>query len=323
MENAEGETADAIGEAREPPPPPQPRVLRISQLDAFELDGALEQLVWSQFSLCFQHFKPGLLTPFEPELKALLQLLLWRFTVYSHSATAGQALLSVRYCNTTTSTSSSAARRSRPLNRQQKLGLMLCSVGGRWLTERLHSLFLRVPADSRAHTARRVLVLLTGLAQAAGLLNFLLFLRRGNFPTLAERLLGAQVEFSRPQGPRDVTFHYVNRELLWHGFADFFIFLLPLLNVWKVKAKVLSLFSSPLGSDDRLISEANSCKECAICGEWPTMPHSMGCSHIFCYYCIKAHTMADVYFTCPKCGMEGSTLEPVKLPLEMRDFVQD
>ncbi|XP_063062273.1 peroxisome biogenesis factor 2 [Engraulis encrasicolus] len=306
---------------------PAMRVLRISQLDAFELDGALEQLVWSQFSQCFQHFKPGLLTPLEPELKALLQLLLWRFTVYSQSATAGQALLSIRYNQGQVGAGSGPQpRRSRLLSRRQKLGLMLCCVGGRWLKERSHSLFLRLPADSYGHAARRALALLTGLARAASLLNFLHFLRRGVYPTLAERLLGVRVAFSRPQGAhRDVSFHFVNRELLWHGFAEFLIFLLPLVNVWKLKASVLGLFS-PLGllssdaQQEGASSEDAGCRECGLCGEWPTMPHVVACGHVFCYYCIKAHSVADMYLTCPRCGADVTELEPLKMSVEMMDL---
>ncbi|XP_041923835.1 peroxisome biogenesis factor 2 isoform X1 [Alosa sapidissima] len=324
--NVECFSTDAGGEAPGTGEPSEPatRVLRISQLDAFELDGALEQLVWSQFSQCFQHFKPGLLTPFEPELKALLQLLLWRFTVYSQSATAGQTLLSIRYRD-----AASGARRYRPMSRRQKLGLALCTVGERWLRERSHSLFLRLPADSYARAGRRALELLTGLARAASLLNFLQFLRRGSYPTLAERALGLRAEFSKPQAaPRDVSFHYVNRELLWHGFAEFLIFLLPLVNMWKLKAAVLALFSPPNASsssaaDDSDASESANCKECGLCGEWPTMPHSIGCGHVFCYYCIKGHTIADIYFTCPRCGAEVSVVEPVRLPVELMDMRQD
>ena len=57
---------------------PRTPVLGISQLDACELDSALEQLLWSQFSQCFQNLGPGLLTPLEAELKVLLQMLVWR-----------------------------------------------------------------------------------------------------------------------------------------------------------------------------------------------------------------------------------------------------
>ncbi|KAL2085376.1 hypothetical protein ACEWY4_018696 [Coilia grayii] len=315
MADAGGETPGA-GEASDP----AVRVLRISQLDAFELDGALEQLVWSQFSQCFQHFKPGLLTPLEPELKALLQLLLWRFTVYSHSATAGQALLGIRYHGD----AASGPRRSRLLSRRQKLGLALCAVGGRWLKERSHSLLLRLPADPHAHAARRALALLTGLASAASLLNFLQFLRRGAYPTLAERLLGVHAAFSRPQGAqRDVSFHFVNRELLWHGFAEFLIFLLPLVKVWKLKASVLALFSAPPSPARGDASGDDGCTECGLCGEWPTLPHAIACGHVFCYYCIKGHSISDMYVTCPRCGADVSALEPLRLPVEMVDLHHD
>ncbi|XP_028826089.1 peroxisome biogenesis factor 2 [Denticeps clupeoides] len=280
-------------------------VLRISQLDAFELDAALEQLVWSQFSQCFQHFKPGLLTPVEPELKALLQLLLWRFTVYSHGATAGQSLLNIRYRN-----AQLGARRFRPMSRGQKLRLALCTVGEGWLRERAHSLFLGLPAESRLlHKARRALAGLAGLAKLAGLVNFLLFLQRGAFPSLTERLLGVRAEFRRPRAARDVSFHHVNRELLWHGFAEFLIFLLPLAKAWKLRARAGGP-DGPRGT------------ECGLCGEWPTMPHAAPCGHVFCYYCAKSHAIADIYLTCPKCGVEAPSVEPLQLQVNLAETLQ-
>uniref|UniRef100_A0A8C1WKH0 Peroxisome biogenesis factor 2 n=1 Tax=Cyprinus carpio TaxID=7962 RepID=A0A8C1WKH0_CYPCA len=265
---------------------PLSRVLRISQLDAFELDGALEQLVWSQFTQCFQHFKPGLLTPVEPELKALLQLLLWRFTVYSNSATVGQSLLNIRYKNALI-----PGQKYRPMSRPQKFWFALLTVGEKWLRERSHSLFLNHPAESNARKARKVLSILMGLTKVASLVNFLL----------------------GPQGPRDINFQFLNRELLWHGFAEFLIFLLPLINVWKVKASVAALFSPLKELRGMEGSEETHCTECAVCGEWPTMPHSAGCKHVFCYYCLKSHTIADICFTCPKCGVQIGTIEPVRL----------
>ncbi|KAI7792386.1 peroxisome biogenesis factor 2 [Triplophysa rosa] len=296
-------------------PSPLSRVLRISQLDAFELDGALEQLVWSQFTQCFQHFKPGLLTPVEPELKALLQLLLWRFTVYSNSATVGQSLLNIRYKDARV-----PGHKYRPMSRQKKLWFALLTVGEKWLKERSHSLFLNHPAESSIHKARKLLSVVMGLTKAASLVNFLLFLQTGTFPTLTERLLRVQPVFIRPQGPRDVNFQFLNRELLWHGFAEFLIFLLPLINVWKLKVYVSTMFS-PL-NELRRRSEVTYCTECAICREWPTMPHSIGCNHVFCYYCLKSHAIADISFTCPKCGADAATMEPVRLQIEMTELHQ-
>lgn len=291
------------------------RVLRISQLDAFELDDALEQLVWSQFVRCFQHFKPGLLTRVEPELKALLQLLVWRFTVYSRSATVGQTLLNIRYHNTLI-----AGQKYRPLSRKQKLWFALLMVGEKWLKERSHSLFLSHRMHSGFPRARQALALISSAGKVASLLNFMLFLQSGTFPTLTERLLGVRPVFVRDQSAREINFHYMNRELLWHGFAEFLIFLLPLINVWKLKTCVSALFSVSDRADRK--SESDRHPECGICAEWPVMPHSIGCSHVFCYYCVKSHMAADVFFTCPKCGAEVTAVQPVSFQIEMMEIQQ-
>nr|XP_040023570.1 peroxisome biogenesis factor 2 [Gasterosteus aculeatus aculeatus] len=296
----------------------QTPVLRISQLDALELDSSLEQLVWTQFSQCFHNCRPGLLTPLEPELKALLHLLLWRFTLYSRSATVGQSLLSLRYHNTL-----SPSPRYRPLSRRQKLGLALLTAGPRWLKERSHGLLLRLSPGGAASERdggllRKILSLVSGVAQLATLLNFLAFLRKGRHPALAERIVGARAVFSQPDVARDVTYQYMNRELLWHGFAEFLIFLLPLVDTRKLKAAV---FSVVLGGDggDRAGATGGpgAWKECGLCGEWPTMPHAVGCRHVFCYYCIKSHSVADAGLTCPRCGAEAGRPEPVKMEVEM------
>lgn len=291
------------------------RVLRISQLDAFELDDALEQLVWSQFTRCFRHFKPGLLTRVEPELKALLQLLVWRFTVYSGSATVGQMLLNLRYHNTLI-----AGQKYRSLSRKQKLWLALLAVGEKWLRERSHSLFLSHGAHSGLRRAHQAIAVISCASKLASLLNFMLFLQSGTFPTLTERMLGVRPVFVRDQSTREIDFLYTNRELLWHGFAEFLIFLLPLINVWKLKSRMSALFSVSDRPHQNPGSDGRS--ECGICAEWPVMPHSIGCSHVFCYYCIKSHTAADVFFTCPRCGAELVTVQPVSMQIEMASIQQ-
>lgn len=294
-------------------------VLRISQLDALELDSALEQLVWTQFSQCFQNCRPGLLTPLEPELKALLQLLLWRFTLYSSNATVGQSLLSLRYHSTLSSSPG-----YKPLSRRQKLGVALLTAGPRWLQERSHYLLLCLGLTSGGDSGyfkqalRNGLTVISGIAQLASLLNFLVFLRKGHHPVLTERIVGSRAVFSKPNVTRDVTYQYMNRELLWHGFAEFLIFLLPLINTRKLKTTVSSfLFGGENPGVDGAREGEGVWKECVLCGEWPTMPHMMGCRHVFCYYCIKSYSIANGYITCPKCGVSAGRLEPVKMEVEM------
>nr|XP_046227926.1 peroxisome biogenesis factor 2 [Scatophagus argus] len=302
----------------------QTPVLRISQLDALELDSSLEQLLWTQFSQCFQNCRPGLLTPLEPELRALLQLLLWRFTLYSSSTTIGQSLLSLCYHNTL-----SSSLRYRPLSRRQKLGLVLLSTGSRWLQERSHTLLLCMglnaggPVSERdggflQQSIRKSLTLVSSVTQLASLINFLVFLRKGRHPVLAERIVGARAVFSKPNVIRDVTYQYMNRELLWHGFAEFLIFLLPLINTRRLKATASSLVFGRASSDGEAATGGQGVfKECGLCGEWPTMPHTVGCQHVFCYYCIKSHSIADPYLTCSKCGAKAGQPEPVRLEVQI------
>ncbi|XP_058501414.1 peroxisome biogenesis factor 2 isoform X1 [Solea solea] len=326
FENEDTQERTAGGSAPESNVELQTPVLRITQLDALELDSALEQLVWTQFSQCFQNFRPGLLTPVEPELRALLHLLVWRFTLYSSSTTVGQSLLNLHYHNTL-----SPSPRYRPLSRRQKLCLLLLTAGPRWLRERSHSLLLGLglspggPVSERDNNfleqgLRCGLTLVSGIAQLASLINFLVFLKKGQHPVMVERIVGAQAVFSKPSVVRDIDYQYMNREMMWHGFAEFLIFLLPLINTRKLKATVSSfVFGGESAGGKRARGEQGLLKECGLCGEWPTMPHTVGCQHVFCYYCIKSHSIADACLTCPKCGAEAGQPEPVKMNVEMID----
>ncbi|XP_036073260.1 peroxisome biogenesis factor 2 isoform X2 [Oryzias melastigma] len=274
-------------------PDPHIPVLRINQLDALELDAALEQLLWTRFSHCFQSCRPGLLTPVEPELRAFLYLLLWRFTLFSNSATVGQSLLSLRYHR-----AGSSSPRYRPLSPGQKFSLALLAAGPRWFQDRSHSLLPLLGLGSRGST----------FESDDG---------NGRHPILPERITGAQAVFSKPNVTRDVTYQYMNRELLWHGFADFLIFLLPLLNTRKLKTAVSSFVFGEETSDRKETGERRELwKECGLCGEWPTMPHTVGCQHVFCYYCIKSHSIADACLTCPKCGAEARQPEPLNVEVQ-------
>lgn len=289
------------------------RVLRISQLDALELNKALEQLVWAQFTQCFHGFKPGLFARFEPEVKAFLWLFLWRFTIYSKNATVGQSVLNIRYRNDCCSNP-----RYQPPSTSQKVWFAICTVGGRWLEERCYDV-LRSHHFAAFGKAKQCVNFVVGLLKLGGLMNFLVFLQRGKFATLTERLLGMRSVFCKPQGARDVGFEYMNRELLWHGFAEFLIFLLPLINIQKLKAR-FSRWRSPLpGGPNSDSAVAARGTQCSLCGEWPTMPHTVGCEHVFCYYCVKSSFLFDMSFTCPACGTEARGVQALRSGVEVSE----
>ncbi|XP_027053010.1 peroxisome biogenesis factor 2-like isoform X2 [Pocillopora damicornis] len=94
--------------------------------------------------------------------------------------------------------------------------------------------------------------------------------------------------------------------------SEFVFFLLPLINIHKLKNLLVRRFSSP-ASLDKQPSIKVACHECGICNEPPTAPHQGLCGHVFCYYCIKANSLADSSFPCPLCGSPmGDDIIPVE-----------
>lgn len=44
---------------------------------------------------------------------------------------------------------------------------------------------------------------------------------------------------------------------------------------------------------------------CVFCQERPTLPHHIGCGHIYCYFCLMGNIEADSSFSCIECGSTG------------------
>lgn len=65
--------------------------------------------------------------------------------------------------------------------------------------------------------------------------SFLVFLFNGRYRTLIDRILRLRLAPSVSQVSRDVNFEYLNRQLVWHAFTEFLLFLLPLvgINRWR------------------------------------------------------------------------------------------
>nr|XP_006822978.1 PREDICTED: peroxisome biogenesis factor 2-like [Saccoglossus kowalevskii] len=286
-------------------------VLRVSQLDASELDNELLQILKNQFTSAFQYFKPGVLATIEPELNAALRLLVWRFSVYASSATLGQQILNIKYKD--------KVNKKPQMSLTQKSLYGLIFVGGKWFQERSTDL-------SSFTRHKQIFTLICGLVDYAEKLlkvvtvvNFLLFLQDGRYQHVTERVLGIKARFAKRQSIRQVSFEYMTRELLWHGFAEFLFFILPLINFQKIKNFISRRFakSSSSGGDDTMRSAANY-EECVVCGEWPTLPHHIGCQHVFCYYCIQSNYLADASYTCPLCGKGiDNDIQSVKCQLSL------
>ncbi|XP_013407469.1 peroxisome biogenesis factor 2 [Lingula anatina] len=287
--------------------------LRISQLDASELDHEVHSIFKTQLLKAFRYFSPGLLTKIEPEINAALRLLVWKFSLDAVEATIGQQMLGLRYKDNTGS-----SRCVRWISRKQRIWYAVLTVGGPWLKERSHDLSKMTQNIRHIDKFWKLLDWLSDLWKIATLANFLIFLQKGSYQMLIERILGIQAVFPRMQEARQVSFDYMSRELLWHGFAEFLFFMLPLINFRKIKNAALRLLLRPSSPGEPCGQPRCPAdyKECAICGHWPNNPHQLGCRHVFCYYCIQSNVMADQSYSCPVCGQcveEESGIQPVRM----------
>ncbi|XP_072175229.1 peroxisome biogenesis factor 2-like [Diadema setosum] len=285
-------------------------VLRVNQLDAHQLDDEIHILLRTQFTKAFQFFQPGVLSKIDPELNALLRLLIWRFSVRGTGATLGQHMLNMLYTHTLPT-----GQRSEVLGRKQKILFALLLIGCKWFQERSMDISQMTGSSERVQVIWKLVHWLERLVKVASLVNFLVFLQQGFYPTLLERVLGIIPRFAHPQSVRQVTFEFMTRELLWHGFAEFLFFLLPLINVHRIRNFLRRrLLGSGISRPEGRERSRSQYTECAVCGDWPTCPQEIGCQHIFCYYCLHSNYQADPSFACPSCGhpvRDASNIHPV------------
>ena len=106
--------------------------------------------------------------------------------------------------------------------------------------------------------------------------SFLVFLVNGRYRTLLDRILRLRLAPSSSQVSREVSFEYLNRQLVWHAFTEFLLFLLPLVGIsrwkrWLSRAwrKTKSLVKSNKGDEDVATSKGELVflpeRTCAIC----------------------------------------------------------
>lgn len=110
----------------------------------------------------------------------------------------------------------------------------------------------------------------------AAFVSFLVFLVNGRYRTLVDRLLRIRLAPPSAQASREVSFEYLNRQLVWHAFTEFLLFLLPLVGIsrwkrWIARAwrKTVNAFKS--SDDDEEATEKRGElghlpeRTCAIC----------------------------------------------------------
>eukprot|EP01097_Dermamoeba_algensis_P003049 TRINITY_DN222_c0_g1_i1.p1 TRINITY_DN222_c0_g1~~TRINITY_DN222_c0_g1_i1.p1 ORF type:complete len:249 (-),score=21.35 TRINITY_DN222_c0_g1_i1:168-914(-) len=211
-----------------------------------------------------------------------------------------------------------------PLSKQQKFLYALILIGGGWGWQRINRWWAdisgagetegerRNPTESDfqlSHYSRSIwmfLLYLDAVYKAASLLNFLVFLIDGRYASLITRVLGMRLVFAHPSTVRQVNFEFMNRQLVWHGFTEFLLYLMPLINIDRIRNFVRrrllprrkAAASPNLGTQSsinvnenlqeergrQIIVENSTCQSCQ--SNPPNVPYITNCGHLYCYFCI-------------------------------------
>ncbi|XP_076365224.1 peroxisomal biogenesis factor 2 isoform X2 [Tachypleus tridentatus] len=278
------------------------------KLDAAALDEQLLSILYGRVNEALKYFKAGLFTRIRPELQALLKLVVWKLTLYSNGSTIGQNLLNLEYKHADSACS---------LSPRRAVLFAFLNVGLPWLKERLEDLVRPFATSEHMSKVRNGVEWIETTIKIGNMVNFLIFLQQGKYCLLSERVLRIRNMSSTVQPLRQVQNEYMNRELLWHGFAEFLTFVLPLINVHPIKNMLWRLIFSwkatPTSVEARTYADAT---HCAVCGKWPIIPYDIGCKHVYCYYCISSNVLAEERFRCPSCGVRANginSLRPVSV----------
>ncbi|KAI9797321.1 MAG: hypothetical protein M1825_006019 [Sarcosagium campestre] len=269
---------------------------RVGQLDADLLDGELLDLLRRQAGEGLKFFGNHLRDDWSAEIQLAIKAILFKLTFWDHDTTYGAALQNLRFTD---------SRNTGPVHvspsRWQKGAYGLLTVGGNYAWGKWEQWLLEQdqgpnenPTFSQARL-RRATSFLGTTHSAATLLTFLLFLLNGQHHSVLGHILKIRLVPRTSQITREVSFEYLNRQLVWHAFTEFLLFILPLVGIsrwrrlisraWR-KFKALSTSRSSQGgkteSQEPEIKQGELAflpeRTCAICyadQSAPIMPGSV------------------------------------------------
>ncbi|KAK9879779.1 hypothetical protein WA026_006842 [Henosepilachna vigintioctopunctata] len=255
-------------------------LLRVTQLNAFYLDRQILNVFQDILHNTINNLPPGFITSYELEYNLLIELAVLYYSVVKNGSTFGQQLMSIKYENIT--------------DVKKVLYMALHSLG--YIKSKIEYLKPSHPLNYGFNKIYMALKLLD-------LVNFTLFLYRGKKPQLIDRVLELNQVYNEGGTSRTYNSMYLGRELIWNSLIEIMVNVVPLMNFHKLKRLVRSI--NPFYHRREIVKLTKPCmtihSKCALCGKSPILPHHMGCTHIFCYFCLRANLEADSKFSCPEC----------------------
>mmetsp|Transcript_9394 Transcript_9394/g.17014 ORF Transcript_9394/g.17014 Transcript_9394/m.17014 type:complete len:288 (+) Transcript_9394:21-884(+) len=273
--------------------------LRVNQLDALRLDAELCTLLRDHLNNAWSaSLLSDRLSEAQPWLEALLQLLVWRYTIWLDLPTPGGRLQNVKYVSHSGRQQSMSGIQKVLLLAARVLPILVPQAWRAWLRARQDE-----AEDGLRTVVLRVLRSAEVLWRLGSMLNFIAFLRLGTYPTIADRLLRVRLVHVSPEAHRQTSYQYMNRVMMWNGFSEFLLTVAPLVDLSRLQRKVTKQLLPSWWQQTQAATGPQTM--CNICGSSPmTLPMTADCGHAFCYFCIASEQMesANRGASCPTCG---------------------
>ncbi|GES60866.1 peroxisome biosynthesis protein Peroxin-2 [Aspergillus terreus] len=249
---------------------------RVGQVDAELLDEELLGLLKNQVGDALKYYGPQLREDWSHEIQFALRALLFKLSIWDHDASYGAALQGLKYVDSR----SKGPVHSTPTKWQKTLYGLL-TVGGRYAWDKWESWLINQEGGYEEPSREvRLLSRLTDLVSTthsiAAFVSFLVFLVNGRYRTLVDRILRIRLTPPSAQASREVSFEYLNRQLVWHAFTEFLLFLLPLVGIsrwrrWVSRAwrKTMATLKSSENEDETVEKQGELAflpeRTCGIC----------------------------------------------------------
>ncbi|KAI0976587.1 Pex12 amino terminal region-domain-containing protein [Xylaria arbuscula] len=208
---------------------------RVGQVDAELLDDDLVQQLRDQVGEALKYLGTNLKDDWAAEILLALRAILFKLTVWDHDATYGAALQNLKYTDARHKGSVLV-----PPSKWQKSVYGLVTVVGKYGWSKWENWLLDQDNgyDEPSLWVKRLSGLtsrITTVHSAAAFVSFLVFLLHGRYRTILDRALRMRLAPPTSQVSREVSFEYLNRQLVWHAFTEFLLFVLPLvgINRWR------------------------------------------------------------------------------------------
>ncbi|KAK1080934.1 peroxisome assembly protein (Peroxin-2) [Friedmanniomyces endolithicus] len=208
---------------------------RVGQVDAELLDEELNQ-AGEGLKLFGAHLKDE----WGAEIGLVLKGVLWKLAIWDHGASYGASLQGLKYVDARGGGDAMGGGGRKGPTAWQRIAYGLLTVGGRygWTKWEDYLSGLENGYDEPSPLTQRLsrFTTLAGSAhEVAAFASFLVFLYNGRYRTLADHLLRLRLVPGSDQTSREVSFEYLNRQLVWHAFTEFLLFLLPLVGIsrWR------------------------------------------------------------------------------------------